>query len=93
MQTKEFSTTEHSESGSWHPQSWAMGLWIGAFGNSVQAVAGAKDYPKVPPGIPLLFVVVLLVYLTSRSVWPYCSARNRHIPVSGFQRRFADAII
>ncbi len=28
------------------------GLWIGALGIFLQAVTGAKGYPKVPPGIP-----------------------------------------
>jgi hypothetical protein len=45
------------------------GLWIGAFGIFLQAVTGAKGYPKVPPGILILAAIGLVVYLTSRWAW------------------------
>jgi hypothetical protein len=47
----------------------AAGLWITAFGIFLQAVTGAKGYPKVPPGIPILVVVGLLVYVSARWAW------------------------
>ena len=42
---------------------------IGAFGIFLQAVIGATGYPRVPPGIPILAVVGLIVYFTSRWAW------------------------
>ncbi len=47
----------------------AVGLWIAALGILLQAVTGAKGYPKVPPGILILAVTGLIVYATSRWMW------------------------
>jgi hypothetical protein len=47
----------------------AVGLWIAALGILLEAATGAKGYPKVPPGIIILAVVGLLVYLTSGFMW------------------------
>jgi hypothetical protein len=43
----------------------AIGLWLAAFGIFVQAATGATGYPKIPPGIIILVVVGLVVYLTA----------------------------
>jgi hypothetical protein len=76
MQTKEFSTTDHSDVGGWIAthKALAAGLWIGALGILLQAVTGATSYPKVPPGIPILAVVGLIVYFTPRWRGLPCSA-------------------
>jgi hypothetical protein len=47
----------------------AVGLWIAALGILLEAATGAKGSPKVPPGIIILAVVGLLVYLTSGFMW------------------------
>jgi hypothetical protein len=47
----------------------AAGLWITAFGIFVQAISGAKGYPKFPPGILFLAGVGALVYFTAGWRW------------------------
>jgi hypothetical protein len=71
METKERSTTKNPKAAGWVAthKALAAGLWIGAFGIFLQAATGAKGYPKLPPGIPILAAMGLLVYLTSRWAW------------------------
>ena len=47
----------------------AIGLWLAAFGIFVHAATGATGYPKIPPGIIILVIVGLLVYLTTARRW------------------------
>lgn len=47
----------------------AAGLWIAALGVLLQAATGAKGYPKIPPGIFVLAVIGVIVYVTSRLMW------------------------
>ena len=47
----------------------AAGLGISALGIFVQAITGAKGYPRVPPGIPILALAALMVYHTARWTW------------------------
>jgi len=47
----------------------ATGLWLTAAGIFVQAAAGAKGYPKVPPGIIILGAIGVLVFLTRQFRW------------------------
>ena len=70
-ETRERSNPEHAAMGGWLAthKALAVGLWIGAFGILLQAVTGAKGYPKVPPGILILAAIGLLVYVTSRWTW------------------------
>jgi hypothetical protein len=62
MQSKEFSATEHRDLRDWLAthKALAVGLWIGAFGILVQVMTGAKGYPRLPPGIPILVATGLL---------------------------------
>ena len=54
MDIEQRSNTEYTELRGWLAthNALAAGLWIGAPGIFLQAVTGAKGYPKVPPGIP-----------------------------------------
>jgi hypothetical protein len=47
----------------------AIGLWLAGFGIFVQAATGAAGYPRIPPGIIILVVVGLVVYLTAGRRW------------------------
>ena len=47
----------------------AIGLWMAALGIFFQAISGAKGYPTIPPGIIILAVIGLLVYITARWRW------------------------
>lgn len=53
------------DAGSWIATHSALAarLWIGTFGILLQAITGAQDYPKVPPGIVILATVGLIVRL------------------------------